>query len=332
MSEITWIIFLTLITRGNTLFKARFSNSHISNDAEMMIKDANSSTLYDSISISSNTGWHDLDAVIDFPSAGNTVLQLLGNEGEFHMNWFELLYDIADGGGTISEEHDDSPSGEEIDKVIDNSSLTKYLTTHAEGYIEYQTSEGHRVTTYSITSANDAEDRDPKDWKLQGHNGTSWVDLDTQTNQDFSDRYQRRFFYIDNDNSYKRYRLDITANNGSSLLQLAEWQLFGVEESCVSCRETLEDQKGHVEKLSPAEVQIYPNPISAGDQLIVHTYKDDGIREIELIDLSGQQIQRSSHHELPNEVEVSIGRSVKGIYLLKVSTTNGTFVTRVIIR
>jgi len=324
--------FLDIDNAGQYLFKARVSNSHISNDAEMMIKDANSSTLYDSISISSNTGWHDLDAVIDFPSAGNTMLQLLGNEGEFHMNWFELLYDITDGGGTISDEHDDSPSGEEIDKVIDNSSLTKYLTTHAEGYIEYQTSEGHRVTTYSITSANDAEDRDPKDWKLQGHNGTSWVDLDTQTNQDFSDRYQRRFFYIDNDNSYKRYRLDITANNGSSLLQLAEWQLFGVEESCVSCRETLEDQKGHVEKLSPAEVQIYPNPISAGDQLIVHTYKDDGIREIELIDLSGQQIQRSSYHELPNDVEVSIGRSVKGIYLLKVSATNGTFVTRVIIR
>ena len=69
------------------------------------------------------------------------------------------LVDITNLGGTISAQYTDSPAGEDITKVIDNSSATKYLTFHSSGWIQFQAFGLYVVSEYSITSANDAETR-----------------------------------------------------------------------------------------------------------------------------------------------------------------------------
>jgi hypothetical protein len=46
--------------------------------------------------------------------------------------------------------------------------------------------------------------------------------LDTQTNQDFPDRFQQKEYRFENTTAYTHYRLDISANNSGNILQLAE--------------------------------------------------------------------------------------------------------------
>ena len=85
-----------------------------------------------------------------------------------------------------------------------------------------------RSTGYALTSANDFAGRDPKNWKLQGSNdGQGWTDLDTRTNEVFPQRFQTRQFSFTNTTAYQYYRLDISANSGEPIIQLAELFLIG---------------------------------------------------------------------------------------------------------
>src|SRR6185503_18484806 len=64
------------------------------------------------------------------------------------------------------------------------------------------------VTNYTITSANDAPERDPADWALLGSNdgGATCATLDTQLNQVFTARYQTRAFPVATPAAYNIYR------------------------------------------------------------------------------------------------------------------------------
>ena len=87
--------------------------------------------------------------------------------------------------------------------------------------------EAQRVTEYTITSANDAPNRDPVSWTLSGSNdGETYVVLDSRESQTFEERELTRVFLVDNSEVYTSYRLEVTANGGGALFQVAEWRLF----------------------------------------------------------------------------------------------------------
>ena len=103
-------------------------------------------------------------------------------------------------------------------------------------WIQYQYPAGLErvVTNYTITSANDAPERDPADWALLGSNdnGNTWDTLDTQVNQVFTARYQTVGFPISNPMPYNIYRLriDSVADPSTAVaLQLAELQFLGTQ-------------------------------------------------------------------------------------------------------
>ena len=103
-------------------------------------------------------------------------------------------------------------------------------------WIQYQYTAGleRMVTNYTITSANDAPERDPGDWALLGSNdgGATWITLDTQISQVFTDRYQTRSFPITSPAAYNLYRLriDSVADPSTAVaVQLAEIQLLGTQ-------------------------------------------------------------------------------------------------------
>ncbi|XP_059652725.1 peptide-N(4)-(N-acetyl-beta-glucosaminyl)asparagine amidase [Cornus florida] len=56
----------------------------------------------------------------------------------------------------------------------------------------------HELVAYELMSANDAPERDPMDWILEGsdNGGSSWRVLDKQTSQMFDNRFQRKTFKI----------------------------------------------------------------------------------------------------------------------------------------
>jgi predicted alpha-1,2-mannosidase len=121
---------------------------------------------------------------------------------------------------------DENPPDEVKENLVDGSSQSKWLTFHSTGWAAFTLSEPIAVVRYALTSANDAADRDPKDWTLSGSDdGQAWTELDHQTGQDFADRFQTKEYAVANTHAYLHYRLDVTANHGDDIVQLAELQL-----------------------------------------------------------------------------------------------------------
>jgi predicted alpha-1,2-mannosidase len=117
-------------------------------------------------------------------------------------------------------------SGEVKENLVDGSSQTKWLVFERTAWVEFELSEAVTIVHYALTSANDADGRDPKDWTLSGSNdGTTWTELNKQSDQDFAKRFQTNEYRFGNTTAYRFYRLDITANSGDGLTQLAEVQL-----------------------------------------------------------------------------------------------------------
>ncbi|HTF06964.1 MAG TPA: ThuA domain-containing protein, partial [Asanoa sp.] len=121
-----------------------------------------------------------------------------------------------------------NPPNETVAQLFDGSTGTKWLVRTNTGWAQGKLAAPTVVNRYALTSANDFPGRDPKNWKLQGSNdGQSWTDLDTRTNEVFPQRFQTRQFSFTNTTAYQYYRLDISANSGEPLIQLAEIWLIG---------------------------------------------------------------------------------------------------------
>ena len=132
-------------------------------------------------------------------------------------------------GGTAAASSSNSPSGEEKEKAFDASSTTKWLIFASSGWIQYQfgNNASHAISSYTITSANDFQARDPKNWTLIGSNdGTNWTTIDTRSNQSFANRFMTKTYTVSSTSAYKYYRLNVTANNGGAELQIAEIGLY----------------------------------------------------------------------------------------------------------
>jgi len=141
-------------------------------------------------------------------------------------------------GMVVSAQGENQPL-ETVEKAFDGSTTTKWLDfansnpATRSSWIQYQYAGGLEcvVTNYTITSANDAPERDPANWVLLGSNdgGATWATLDTQINQIFTGRYEPRAFPIANPAAYNLYRLriDSVADPSTAIaVQLAEIQLL----------------------------------------------------------------------------------------------------------
>src|SRR4051812_24729486 len=120
----------------------------------------------------------------------------------------------------------ENPPNETAVKLKDSDSSTKWLAFSTTGWAAYQLAKPVAVAKYSLTSANDAPSRDPKDFTIQGSDdGAQWKDLDSRTGQSFGGRYATNTYTFTNTTAYAYYRLNITANSGDSIVQLADWDI-----------------------------------------------------------------------------------------------------------
>lgn len=120
--------------------------------------------------------------------------------------------------------------GEKFVKVHDGNVLTKFLTpfnaNNGKVWMQWTSKDPVVSNVYTLTSANDAQGRDPKSWKLEGSmDGINFVTLDTQQDQIFESRFQTKIYDFDNKIAWKHYRITILTNRGDWLFQLAEWTM-----------------------------------------------------------------------------------------------------------
>ncbi|MFF5563215.1 alpha-1,2-mannosidase [Streptomyces sp. NPDC012623] len=125
------------------------------------------------------------------------------------------------------EASDEFAAGGEVARNLLRRSRSKWLVPDDTAELDFTLQRPAAVASYSLTSANDAPDRDPRDWRLQGsHDGSTWTTLDTRTGERFTRRFETRDFRFANTGAYRRYRLRITDNAGGDEIQLSQVRLL----------------------------------------------------------------------------------------------------------
>jgi len=144
------------------------------------------------------------------------------------------------GSGTITARNRIG-DGEAESMAFDNNPETKWLdhndwagapTVENPAWAQVDFTEAVAVNALAITSANDADGRDPENFTLVGSNdgGVTWTELGAWLGESFDDRFERKVFSVDNLLAFMSYRLNITKNKGDdTLMQLAEIELIGPE-------------------------------------------------------------------------------------------------------
>lgn len=145
--------------------------------------------------------------------------------------------DITEKGGFITTSFaPQDNAAERAGMLLDNKASTKmYAGNGSGGSITFICNALQVANGYSITSANDARDRDLMRWKFEGSvDGKAWVVLDDKSTaqESFPDRFQKKAYSFVNTTAYKYYRIsniERYGNNGaggSGSIQVAEIEIL----------------------------------------------------------------------------------------------------------
>jgi hypothetical protein len=155
-----------------------------------------------------------------------------------------LLDDVTMPGDWIVSSNDDSrsPAAERVPNAIDNNLLTKYLnfgndTDQAApfvgpvGFTVTPSGGASIVSGLALTSANDAPERDPAAYRLEGSNdGLAFTLISEGPVGAFPARFVRQAITFPNTTPYTTYRLsvpDVANNATANSMQVAEVELLG---------------------------------------------------------------------------------------------------------
>ena len=102
-------------------------------------------------------------------------------------------------------------------------------SNQSKGWLAYEFDAPKKISRYSITSATGgANNAAPKSWAFEGSNdGTSWVVIDSQSNQVNWKDLEKRTYTTYNKTLFKSYRIRIIESNYSSLCQIMEMEMMG---------------------------------------------------------------------------------------------------------
>lgn len=128
-------------------------------------------------------------------------------------------------------ENGENPPNETTEKLTDGLASTKWLDFADASFVTYDfgASNAKTIKRYRLTSANDAPERDPYNWTLEGsQNNTDFTVIDTRTAVAFGNRGEVQEFQVADPGSYRYYKLNIATNRSPSTAtstQLAEFRL-----------------------------------------------------------------------------------------------------------
>ena len=220
----------------------------------------------------------------------------------------------------------DSPIGEEVDKIIDGTTATKFLDFELDDGMGFTVELGFSAiaTQIEIWTANDFPVRDPMDFEVLGSNdGSSFVSLDTGTLECIPDRFFSRLLPLKNTIDYQYYQINFTnacdpsGGTGIPSIQLSEVQLYG-------------------EVLSTADlslsdgVKVYPNP--ATDYFTIDYGGGDPITKMELFDMQGRKIGSLESDNSQGLLQFNVSQYPSGLYFVKIQTDNASTVKRLLVK
>ena len=187
--------------------------------------------------------WASLRAAAPLGTDDGLNFLRISHSAPFNFTYFEVgnedfatwEYDKHNLGGTASASSTVG-SGQTADMAFDENTATKWVGnwTSSPNYpwlmYQFPNNDLRAVRWYTITSSADIATnpgRAPKSWQFQGsNNGTTWITLDTRTNQANTTNATAWNYQTTNTTPYKYYRLNITANNGdANYVEIGDFKL-----------------------------------------------------------------------------------------------------------
>jgi predicted nucleic acid-binding protein len=141
--------------------------------------------------------------------------------------------------GTVITARNRIGDGEAESMAFDGNLETKWLdhndwagapTTEDPSWVQVDLPNAKIVGSLAITSANDADGRDPENFNIQGSNdgGVTWTTIGDWVGESWDNRLERKLFDMGNGFAFESYRINITKNKGDdTLMQIAEIELIG---------------------------------------------------------------------------------------------------------
>jgi len=217
-----------------------------------------------------------------------------------------------------------TPGAEGVEKIIDGDANTKLLDFDEHDGTGFTVDLGGTskiATSIEITTANDAEGRDPQDFEVLGSNdGTIFTSIATGAIPCIATRFFARTFNFTNNTAYSHYRINFTdneCNSGEGIIQVAEVQLY---EPPLSINDNL---------LSKNEFSIFPNS-NNGIFTLKYTGKEK-LTELKVISLTGKVVKVIDLKNFQNQLEVNIQNTGSGIYFMHLSANNTAIIKKVIV-
>jgi len=145
-----------------------------------------------------------------------------------------LIKDVTTFENTFSVSHENGggpDGGEGSKKMIDGDITTKIFVGNVGNNMSWQFlfDAPQIVNGYSMTSGNDAPDRDPKHWIVEGSiDGINWVKVDEKSEEFWTERRQSRTFLFTNKVAYNYYRFSMVELNGGSNFQMSEVRILEI--------------------------------------------------------------------------------------------------------
>lgn len=145
-----------------------------------------------------------------------------------------LINDVTDLDNTFTISHENSggaDGNEGSKKLIDNNTSTKVFIGNVGTALNWTFSyqEPQLINGYSMTSGNDAPERDPKSWKIEGSiDGENWTVVDERSEQAWETRRLSRTFTFNNSTLYNYYRFSILELTSGNNFQMSELRLLEI--------------------------------------------------------------------------------------------------------
>ncbi len=217
-----------------------------------------------------------------------------------------------------------SPVGEEVSKIIDGSTSTKFLDfNHADGTgFDVDLGGASKVAeSISITTANDSPNRDPQNYEVLGsNNGTTYTSIATGTIPCIATRFSTSSFTFSNTTAYSHYRVNFTTQCGAdNSIQVAEVQLFESDTLGV-----------HENELSIDELSIVPNPNSGS--FLINYSGNVTIEKASITDVSGKLVKEIKFTSNDLERKVQLESLNTGLYFVTVSNAKSRTTKKLIIK
>ncbi|WP_339169363.1 hypothetical protein MKX75_09090 [Paenibacillus sp. FSL R5-0341] len=101
-----------------------------------------------------------------------------------------------------------------FDRIIDPNGWVTNINV-LTGWLSYEFDSPKTISAYSVQAGTTPVGRSPKNWTFEGWNGVSWIVLDNKSNQSAFAGSEYRLYTFDNKVAYKKYRINVTANQGA---------------------------------------------------------------------------------------------------------------------